>query len=264
MQIYRFFVNPKDIGHELVTLTGGEFYHATRVLRQKVGFKIIVCCGDGFDYECVIESVEKHALTAKILQKTINTAQPKIKLNLYVCINKKLDLIVQKAAELGAAAVIPVISERSEKTADITRLNRIAVEACKQCGRADVMKIQAPVIFNDACNHVDLIPSGRLNLMCYEREDTANFSSVGIPQRLAIIRRNQTDGVTDTPSGGVDFVPTVNLFVGSEGGFTDNEAEHAKGQGVEAVSLGKRILRAETAAVAAMTLTMFLAGELRP
>ena len=236
MEIRRFFVQPTDIVDNNVRLCGEEFHHAVKVLRHKVGFKIIVCDNSGNDYYATITEIRKDALTAKIDEVVANDTATSRKFTLYQCISRgdRLDFAVQKAVELGVREIVPVISDFStEKAVNHDRLTRIISEAAKQCGLAILPTLTAPMTFADAVKR-----AGDTAIVFYEHEEKVIIDKSALPKG------------------------DVGVFVGAEGGFSPEEIEFARQSGARTVSLGKRILRTETATVAALTLTVYLAGEM--
>ncbi|HOB64379.1 MAG: 16S rRNA (uracil(1498)-N(3))-methyltransferase [Clostridiales bacterium] len=235
MEIKRFFCDRID--GDKVILTGEEFHHCVKVTRHKAGFTIIVCIGDGYDYYAKIESVEKESLTAKIFRKEINKNEVSGSLIFFQGVCKELDFIVQKAVELGATRIVPFYSINTNISGiKQDRLQKIVREAAKQCGRARLPDICEPVNFDKA---IEISRAAENRVLCYE-------NCRGKTIKDAVAKNSHT----------------LALFVGAEGGFTETEVAYAQEKGVQIVTLGKRILRAETAAVAAMTLGLAALGEL--
>lgn len=237
MEIKRFFVSKDDIKGETLLVKGEEFYHLTKVLRHKVGYVIICCCGDGKDYYCTLTKINKDCAEARIDEIKDNTAGANSNLHLFQAVIKsaKLDIVVQKAVELGVKKITLFYSNNTnEKDINIDRLNKICKEASKQCGRSDLVRIGEVLDFDDMLEEArkeDYV------IMPYEYEDKVNFSSLNFPKG------------------------SYALIVGSEGGFQKYEVEKAKNIGAKSVSLGNRILRAETASIIASSLVMFMLGE---
>lgn len=226
----------EHINGDTAKIVGDEYYHAVRVLREKVGYDVIVCCGDGKDYRGVIEQINRDHLLIKIRNSVQNAASPLQKVTLFQgSVKGKNDFIVQKAVELGASEVCLFASRNTvERQVNLDRLNKISVEASKQCGRADIM----PVSFiPDFYGVLERLKPECANLFFYECE-------------------NQ-NRLPDFLKGG----QAVNIVIGSEGGFTADEADAARAK-ASVLSLGKRILRADTAALSALTLVMRAVGEM--
>ena len=208
---------------------GNEFHHMTDVLRHKVGYKTILCDNSGYDFYATIERIEKNYAVCRIDEKVKNPTETEKDISLYICAIKseKMDLAIQKAVELGVKRIIPVISQlTNEKNVRIERLERIIMEASKQCGRASLCKISNPKSFDNVL--IDMTKS-QSAIMAYENEDKTMLRDLDLKDKQSIA-----------------------LLVGSEGGFTKEEVEKAKENGIEVFSLGKRILRAETASIASL------------
>lgn len=234
MDLKRFFLS--SIDGDTVTLDKEEFYHCVTVTRHKIGYDIIATSGDGWDYLCKINYIGKDYLTAEVKEKTPNLTEPSGRVILFQGVCKELDFIAQKAVELGVIEIYPFISQRTNiKAVNPARLNRIVYEAAKQCGRAKLTKVYEPVAFLEA---VRMLPEIKNRILCYEESKGTKISEI-----------------LDEKS------PDIALFIGSEGGFTPEEVKAAEENGIKVVTLGKRILRAETAAVAALALSLSAAGE---
>lgn len=240
MEIRRFYVNPADIDGNAVTITGDEFRHMTKVLRHKVGYKVIINNNaDGIDYHAVITAINKDCAYAEIYGKTDNDCKCATDVTLYQACpkNDKIDIIVQKSCELGVNKIILFKSAYSEKSeVNIARLQRIIVEACKQCGRSRVPVVEGVIDFENAIARL----SDGLSVHFNEHECYCDFSAFDLSVAV----------------GG-----KINIVIGSEGGFSPEEAR-VFSKTAHSVTLGKRILRCETAAITAIALTMYKVGEL--
>lgn len=233
----RFFV--EEISGDYVRIEGEEFFHAVNVLRIKVGDKIYLCDGSGFDYLSEIDTIEKKGFTAKIIEKQANECEPKKKLTLIAGYLKgdKTELVVQKAVELGVNKIVVFSSEFSSSYINenkLNRLNKVSMEASKQCGRAVAPKVEYADTLSKALE---------------EGSDSQNkFFACEFAKK-----------------GDVDFIKlegSTSIVVGSEGGFSQKEYELALEKGYKTVYLGKRILRAETASIALVALIMNALGEM--
>ncbi len=237
MEIRRFFVDKQDVSADTIWLAGDEFLHMTKVLRYKCGYKAIVCANDGVEHLCTIESIERDCAKLHIDKSDI-VDKKKVCLTLYCGIlkNNKLDFAIQKAVELGVDKIVPFISKNcAESKFQVERANKIALEAAKQCGSAYLTRVENPIAFDEV---VGRIKGHRSVLFAYEFE-----------------KKNR---IKDCHFATSD----VALIVGSEGGFCESEMMLAKDAGAQIVTLGKRILRAETASIVASTLTLDVLGEL--
>ncbi len=239
----RFFVDADKLNSNIIEIDGENGSHLAKSLRVRVGEEITLCDGEGYDYRAAVTEVVGSNVFAKILEKTKSETEPNRKVTLYQCITKsdKFDLVTQKAVELGAHAIVPVTSEfcvakldgkEQKKTA---RWQKIALEAAKQCGRGIIPEIKKPVSFKEAVKSAD-----GLKIMCYEHG--------GKPFTSLITESDKNEDIS--------------IFIGSEGGFSENEVSFAKENGVLIATLGKRILRTETAPIAAISVIMALTGNL--
>ncbi len=242
--VRRFLIDSGAVG-EIVGLPDGEAAHARRVLRVKPGDRAVLIDKSGALFEAEFSEVGER-VSAKILSRQPD-ARPPVRLTLYQGLPKfdKLEFIVQKAAELGAARVVPVKMARSVVKLDAEegrkkqeRLQKIALEAMKQCGRAERMEILEPVRFADA-------------LALFRAED-----AMLMPWEEARATR-----LGDAYAEKLD-ARSVGILIGPEGGIAPEEAVAACEAGALSVTLGPRILRAETAAVAAMAISMHLWGDI--
>lgn len=232
MEIRRFLTSSDKIKNDVAEISGDEFTYAVKVLRQKTGFTVIVNTGDGYDRIGEISEITKDKLTVKIRETVKNEATPDKKITLYQgsCKQGKNEFIVQKAVELGISRIVFFKSDFvTEKEVNVERLRKIATEALKQCGRADSVEVE----FTDYFSAVDNCENA---VIFYEGECENTLSDIG----------------NDVSA----------LFVGSEGGFSEREVVYARERGLKTITLGKRILRAETASVVATSMIQYLTGGL--
>lgn len=249
----RFFARPENFGRDgAVTLEAEEAQHMRGVLRLKPGDEVFVFDGLGHEYRCRIEMLRRdNATLAGCERVEPKSPESPLELTLAVALLKgeKFDLVVQKATELGVARIVPVMTKlsdirlRDSKDAErrTTRWRRIAMEAAKQSGRARVPVIDEPVAFdslleNSSTGEQDLC------LMFAERD--------GVPVSEALGQSSQR------PHG-------LTALVGSEGGWTNEEIAQARDEGWHIITLGGRILRAETAAITVTALLQHLFGDLK-
>lgn len=227
----RFFVGNGAIRDGIVTLAGDDAHHIGFALRMAVGEEISVCDPSGTVYRCRLSSLDGTTVTAEILDAEDGHAESPSRIRLYMAFPKgdKLETVVQKAVELGAAVITPFESERcvrrphADKTEKQTeRLRRIALEAAKQCGRTRLPEVTLPTDFAGV-----LADPSSLRIFCYEGGGTESLRGI-------------LENLPDIPG-------TIAVVVGSEGGFSPAEAAAAKDAGFRMASLGTRILRCETA-----------------
>ena len=246
----RFFIEPDE--HDLteggmILIDGENGRHLVRSLRIKPGESITLCDSRGRDILCSAKEIAGDSVEAVILKINESDSEPDVKVHLYQCITKsdKFDYIVQKAVELGADSITPVASEfcvakidgKEEKK--ISRWQKIALEAAKQSGRGKIPQINAPLRLSEAFTN-----SEGLKIMCYEH---------GGEPFTELVKSNPLRG--EKPQ-------EISLFIGSEGGFSEKEVLCAEENGVKIATLGKRILRTETAPIAAIAVIMALTGNL--
>lgn len=228
----RFFVDRAAIGEGEIYITEPDARHIARSLRMAVGDALDVSDGEGMEYSCRLTRIRDEECVAEIIESRLSEREPPVEITLFMAVPKgdKLETVVQKAVELGASHIIPFESERCikrpapDKAAKLVeRLSRIAHEAAKQCGRAALPTVHGIIRLADV---LGLIGSYDLPLFCYEAGGTE-------PVRRVLER--------------AEDVKRVCAIVGSEGGFSEGEAERIIGAGAVAVGLGPRILRCETA-----------------
>ena len=230
----KFFVRASDIADGYVTVAGSDGLHISRSLRMAKGDALTVCDMQRREYDCVIEDFVGSRRTDVLLKITgvrESDTEPPCSITVYQALPKadKMDFIVQKAVELGAAAVIPVLSERivsrpDERSLDkkLARWRRISKEAAVQCGRGTLPEIGAALSCEDA---LDAMSGYDLSFLCYEGEGVTPLPEV----------------ISGLKGGSVAFM------IGAEGGFSAAEVSAAAGKGIPLAGLGKRILRCETA-----------------
>ncbi|WP_028510586.1 RsmE family RNA methyltransferase [Ruminococcus sp. NK3A76] len=237
----RFFVD--NVNSDKVILTGENARHIGRSLRMKVGDVLTLCC-EGTDYECSISAFTDSEVCCDVVSSRKTESEPETKLTLFQAMPKgdKAETIVQKAVELGAYEVVFVMTARCVSRPDeksfakrLERLNKVSLEAAKQCGRGIIPRVSGIISLSELTGRLSSFDKA---LMCYEKGG-ASLSDAGISrgQRIA-------------------------LFIGSEGGFEQAEADAFVSAGGELTGLGARILRCETAPVAAASIIMHLAGEM--
>ena len=244
--IHRFFVASTDIQNNIVTLTGDNAAHGA-VLRLRLGEAIVACCPSGVDHYSRVVSAGKNEIQAEITHSAPNAAEPPVFITLYQALPKgdKMGEIVEKCVELGVSAVVPVVTARCvARPADsgnkAARWRRIAESAAKQSGRGLIPSVSDPIALVDA---FALAKAHDSAFVCLETED--KFSMKDFAKSLSA------------------SVRSIGLFVGPEGGFDDKEAALFATQAIRAVTLGRRILRTETAAAAAIAIILYeLEGSL--
>ena len=233
----RFFVSAEQIVGNTLTLTGDDAHHVARSLRMAAGETITVCDENAMEYECKLTSFEQDKrVLAEVLSTKPSETEPPYKAVLFQALPKgeKFDSIIQKAVECGVYEIVPFQSSRciakakADGEADKTKRRcRIAEEAAKQSGRGRVPAVKPTVSY---AQMLSMASECDLCLFCYEGEGTETLASI-------------LKGTTDLPA-----CPRIGIVVGSEGGFSPEEAARAQEVGMKMTGLGKRILRTETAA----------------
>jgi 16S rRNA (uracil1498-N3)-methyltransferase len=231
----RFFISPDQVSGPRITITGEDVRHIVTVLRMKIGEELLLCDGAGVEYAVKIARIDRSEIETEITaerKREINTLR--ITLGQGLPKSDKMDLIVQKATELGAATIVPLATERTivkikDEEKRVQRWRKIAREAAMQSHRPDIPEVESIRRFDDFLRTLD--PDPRTLLLFPWEEGTEPIKN--------ILRKNP--GVTG-----------ITVLIGPEGGFSAAEAEVAKGRGFHLVSLGPNILRTETAAIAAL------------
>lgn len=236
----RFFLPAGAPVGETLLITGEDARHIALSLRMRTGDVLTVCDAEGTAFLCRAEELSPTAVLCRVTEQHAAEGELPVSVRLYQGCPKgdKLELIVQKATELGVSAVIPFISRRcisrpkADRTEKMTeRLSRIAREAAGQCGRGRLPEILPPLSFTEAL--ADAARCDRI-LFCYEEEKTRPLRPV--------LEAASTEGVR-----------SLAVFVGCEGGFAPEEAAEACAAGAITVGLGRRILRCETAPLFALS-----------
>lgn len=236
---HRYFAS--EFTESTAALTGPDAHHLGKVMRARPGDEVILCDGAGFDYTAAVAAVTPDRVEFRLLEKRPSEAEPSVEVTLFAGYPKqdKLEFIVQKAVELGAARIVPFFSrfcvaapkKEDQKNA---RYARIAAEAAKQAGRGVIPAVELPLDIKD-------LPAR------FSEFDLVLFFYEGGGQSLRTLVKNQK---------------RIALITGAEGGFSPEEAEKLIAAGAVPVGLGPRILRCETAPVAGLAAVMTLAGQL--
>ncbi|MGL4789860.1 MAG: 16S rRNA (uracil(1498)-N(3))-methyltransferase [Anaerotignaceae bacterium] len=240
----RYFISPEWIVKDTATLQGDDAKHLSTVLRVREGEVVEICDGEGTDYNCVVTAVDKKEVQLKIVEKKESVSEPKTKITLFQGLPKadKMEQIIQKCVELGIEKIVPVSTDRAivkidKKDGDkkVQRWQKIAESAAKQSGRGIIPEICSVISFKEAISL------------------TENFDGTIVPYE-----KETTNGIKEFIK---DFNgTTVGVFIGPEGGFSEEEIEIAKENGVFPITLGKRILRTETAGMATVAILLYELG----
>ena len=238
-----FFVSPEQVKEEKIYVEGGDVNHMKNVLRMKTGEELTVNDGEGSQYLCAVESYEADMAVLKILGKKQDESELASKIYLFQGLPKqdKMELIVQKAVELGVYQVVPVATKRCVVKLDdkkaakkVDRWQQIAESAAKQAGRGYVPEIHPVMNYREALEYAK------------------KLDVVLIPYELA-------DGMQETKRIIDSIRPgqSIGIFIGPEGGFEQEEVERATACGARVITLGRRILRTETAGLTTLSVLMF-------
>ena len=238
----RFFITPEELSGETITLTGENARHA-RVLRLKQGEEVLAC--DGRGEECLCRVVSPEDLTLEAVQRRPSSSEAAVQVSVYMAFPKadKLEHVIQKATELGAREIVAFPSERCVSRPDekslkkkLERWQKIAASAAEQSGRGVIPQV---VVLNSYREALQRAAKADKALLFYEHEDTVTLH----------------DALESSPW------KTVSLLTGPEGGLEEREVQLALDAGLTVCTLGKRILRCETAPLCALSAVMYAAGE---
>lgn len=238
-----FFVIPEQVGETEIYVTGQDVNHMKNVLRMKIGEQVEISDGNNKKYLCEVSAYEEEQAVLRILE--IREADTELKSRLYLFQglpkNDKMELIVQKAVELGAYEVIPVSMKRcvvkldAKKAAKkMERWNSISESAAKQAGRSIIPKVSDIVSYREALERAEQLD---VVLVPYELEE-------GMAETKKLLHQIQPG-------------QSVGIFIGPEGGFEREEVEQAIEAGAHPVTLGRRILRTETSGFTMLSILMF-------
>ena len=232
----RFFVSKNNISDKSILIDGEDVLHISRVLRMREGDELTICDGDKTDYLCKISSISKKEVICDIISREENQNESDVLVTLYQGVPKgaKMDLIIQKCVELGAVKIVPFNSRRTVAAAKgkFDRFQKISLEAAKQSGRGIIPEIAAPVDFDEALQDI-------------------------LKNDIAIMAYEDCKDITLKDALRGKAPKSVGIMIGPEGGFDPAEAAAAKEKGAALVSLGKRILRTETAGLSVISNIMY-------
>jgi 16S rRNA (uracil1498-N3)-methyltransferase len=243
--MHRFYVNEDQIHDDVISLTGTDVNHIKNVLRMKPGDEIIICNGQGKDCYCIIKTVSETIIEAEIqcVRKTDTELTSRITLFQGLPKSDKMELVIQKAVELGVFSVIPVMTARSivkleDKKREEKKLERwqaIAESAAKQSGRGQIPKIMPVIAYKEAVKQ-----AGSMDLAVIPYENAKGMQ------------------LTKDIMGSLKRCATIGIIIGPEGGFEESEIELASANNIKPISLGRRILRTETAGFAVLSMMMLV------
>lgn len=249
--MHKFFTPKELINGDVAKILGDDVKHIYKVLRITEGEKVVLNNCEGLEYLAKVTDVNKQEVSLEIIEKLDLNNESEIKVFLFQGLPKaqKMDLIVQKGTELGITEFIPTITHRVDvklkgEFKKLDRLNRIALEAAKQSKRSIVPKVTEPIGFEEVLQKVD-----ELDLFLVPYENANNF---GIKTLINKLRNEEK----------INNIKNIGIFVGPEGGIEEEEIEQLKEKGAHIVTLGKRILRTETAGFVATSLIQYELSDL--
>lgn len=250
----QFFVPPEALAQGTFRLEGPEAFHVVKVLRYRPGQSLVLFDGQGGRFEALISEIHSDGSVSGKLTGTLHASDLRkpVDLRLYQGLLKAShwDMVLQKGTELGVSSFIPVLTPRTvvllheaeRAKSKEQRWGRVLMAAAKQCGRAELPSLNSPVQFRDAIKECQ---GQGLTLLAWEGLSGATAAE---SLRLTLREADQKRGKEAL---------RINLFIGPEGGFSEEEVELAESLGVTVFGLGRRILRAETAALAAVALLQY-------
>ena len=241
--MHRFYhSNPLDL-NQIIILDEFSSHHALRVMRVKVDDFLILFNGDGFEYRGRVSDINKKTINIEILSKEKNNNESPININLFQSIssNEKMDMVIQKATELGVSSIQPIFTSRSTIKLSLDRTKKrlihwkqVSISACEQSARSKIPTIKSPIEFDQISEG---IKTNSLNLLLHPHnlEESCNLP-------------NKYSG-------------DINIFIGPEGGFSQDEVFLLKKQNCINIQLGPRILRTETAPLAIIAILQYKYGD---
>lgn len=248
----KFFIKTENLKeNEEIWITGSDVNHIKNVLRKKIDDKINICNSDTQkNYECVIKNIEENKIVCKILDEVKSLAESNLNITIFQGLPKsdKMELIIQKATELGVRTIVPVITKRTviklkdkDKQNKVDRWRKIAEVAAKQSGRDIIPTIENIINIADIkFDEFDKI------FVLYENEE-----KISIKDEIEQLKNDNKEELN------------IGIVIGPEGGFAESEIEQLRlNQNVSVVTLGKRILRTETVALVVSGILMYELGDL--
>ena len=244
--MHRFFIPKEWIDGSQASIVGNTVHQIRNVLRLGIDARITLLDNTGWQYEAIITNVTKGDIEAKVASKSFSQSEPRTRITLYQAILKKarFEFVLQKCTELGIANFVPVLSQRCVARWNLSKPERwqqIIKEAAEQSQRGVLPTLHKPVRFIDACKR-----AGANSFVAWEEENKTSIREL-LTKKLKSSHINKS---------------AINIFIGPEGGFTPQEIEKARDIGVTSFSLGKRVLRAETAGLVAASIILYELGDL--
>lgn len=246
----RFFVDESQVCGNQVVLVRQQAHQIRDVLRLRPGDSIIVLDNAGWEYQVTLTAIRHEQVIGEIVQKRPAGGEPKVHLTLYQTLltRDKFEFVLQKCTEIGVCEFVPVITQRSIVCGQMPgrekfdRWQKIITEAAEQCERGRIPQLREATVF----------------------EKVISDTSKKYDYRLIASTSPGAKNLHEALTSGSEKPTNIALFIGPEGGFTEDEVRLACDKGAAAVNLGKRILRTETAAIVASALILYELGEIRP
>ena len=245
--MHRFFVEPSQIGEKEIVITGPDVNHIRNVLRMRAGEELLAAEGQGSEYRCILRELQDSEIRAEICRKLSGSAELSSRITLFQGLPKsdKMDLIIQKCVELGVFRIVPVTTKRTVVKLDAKkeesrrkRWTAVSESAAKQSGRGIIPEISGVQSFREAVEE-----AGELDVCLIPYEKAENMART----------REILSGI---PAGA-----SIGVFIGPEGGFEEEEVREAMEAGARPITLGRRILRTETAGMAVLAMLGYLLEE---
>ena len=245
--MHRFFVEPSQIGEKEIVITGPDVNHIRNVLRMRAGEELLAADGQGSEYSCILRELQDSEIRAEICRKLSGSAELPSRITLFQGLPKsdKMDLIIQKCVELGVFRIVPVTTKRTVVKLDAKkeesrrkRWTAVSESAAKQSGRGIIPEISGVRGFKEAVEE-----AGELDVCLIPYEKAENMART----------REILSGI---PAGA-----SIGVFIGPEGGFEEEEVREAMEAGARSITLGRRILRTETAGMAVLAMLGYLLEE---
>ena len=245
--MHRFFVEPSQIGEKEIVITGPDVNHIRNVLRMRAGEELLAADGQGSEYRCILRELQDSEIRAEICRRLGSSAELPSRITLFQGLPKgdKMDLIIQKCVELGVFRVVPMTTKRTVVKLDAKkeesrrkRWTAVSESAAKQSGRGIIPEISGVKSFREAVEE-----AGELDVCLIPYEKAENMART----------REILSGI---PAGA-----SIGVFIGPEGGFEEEEVREAMAAGARPITLGRRILRTETAGMAVLAMLGYLLEE---
>ncbi len=249
----RIFLPPEQLTSDEIVIDGSNARHLALVMRVKAGDSFEVLDGEGYTYQCTVKKTHKKEIIAQVIEKKLFSVESPVVITLAqgMARGEKMDLIIQKSIELGVHRIIPVVTERSQlrNTHKLERWRKIAISASQQSGRSRIPEILEPIPLTELCNSVN--------------PPSSPFAEDGKGEMLPLIlsescREQHLKHILQTDTD----IKQITLLIGPEGGFSQKEINNAVDKGFSEVSLGPRILRTETAPIAAISIIQYELGDM--